>query len=136
MIKAQTRRRLEIMLEQHRQEIEDLVIDRFGLNYDFTEANQLSWIVNLETSSGESLWDPAHPECSPLYVRNYVEKYGVRKVEANALGVAPEAGRLLCRKAIERYLPDDYATDYQQKLQSARAAVQAEIQRLLAERGE
>jgi hypothetical protein len=115
---------------------DDLIIDRFGLNYDFIEANQLSWIENLETSSGESLWDPQRPERSPLYVRNYVEKYGARKVEANALVVAPEAGRQLCRDAIEHYLLDNYAADYRQKLQGVRVEVQAEIQRLLAERGE
>ena len=39
---------------------DNLIIDRFGLNYDFIEENNLTWIDNLETSSGGRLDDPRH----------------------------------------------------------------------------
>jgi len=39
---------------------ENLIIDRFGLNQDFIEANGLSWSDNLITSSGNDLADPRH----------------------------------------------------------------------------
>jgi len=80
---------------------EDLIIDRFGLNYDFIMKNGLTWIDNLETGSGK----PAD-ESKPM-VRRYVEQFGRRKVEANAIVVNPTAGRALCRDAIERYLGND-----------------------------
>jgi len=79
----------------------DLVIDRFGLNYDFITANRLSWIENLVTGSGKNLADPAHPNHSLPYVQEYLAKYGARKCEANALVVRPAEARELCRKAIE-----------------------------------
>lgn len=83
----------------------DLVIDRFGLNADFIEAEGLSWIDNLETSSGRSLADPKHKDHGRPYVQNYLAKFGSFKVEANALVVAPKAGRRLCQEAIDRFIP-------------------------------
>lgn len=80
---------------------EDLIIDRFGLNYDFITKHGLTWIDNLETGSGK----PAD-ETIPM-VKRYVEKFGRRKVEANAIVVNPTAGRALCKSAIEKYLGDD-----------------------------
>jgi len=41
-----------------------LIIDRFGLNSDFIEAQGLSWTNNLITSSGEDLANSKHsPTC-------------------------------------------------------------------------
>ena len=39
----------------------NVVIDRFGLNLDFIQANNLSWIDNLITGSGKSLDDHEPP---------------------------------------------------------------------------
>jgi hypothetical protein len=39
---------------------DNLIIDRFGLNPDFIRRHRLTWIDNLETSSGERLDDPNH----------------------------------------------------------------------------
>ena len=78
-----------------------LIVDRFGLNYDFIMENDLTWIENLESSSGKP------PDMyNPIVIR-YVRKYGIKKVEANALVVRPEQGRELCRKAVEKYLGED-----------------------------
>ncbi|GAI48827.1 unnamed protein product, partial [marine sediment metagenome] len=41
------------------------------------------------------------------YVQDYLEKYGARKCEANALVVIPEQARELVREAIEHYLGQD-----------------------------
>ena len=86
----------------------NLIIDRFGLNYDFIEEHKLPWIENLKTSSGKDLAkDPekhgkkdGHPNHHLAYVQDYLYRYGARKCEANALVVRPEAGRKLCEDAI------------------------------------
>lgn len=78
----------------------DLIIDRFGLNYDFIMENNLSWIENLETGSGKNA-DITNP-----IVAKYVQQYGYRKVEANAIVVNPTSGQRLCTEAIEKYIPN------------------------------
>lgn len=87
----------------------NLIIDRFGLNYDFIIENNLSWINNLETGSGKNA-----NENSPM-VQEYIEKYGRRKCEANAIVVNPNAGRALCRIAIEKYLGNAVLDRFEQK---------------------
>lgn len=111
----------------------NLTVDRFGLNYDFIQAQRLSWIDNLETASGGRLDDPRHPDHRKSYVQSYLARFGARKVEANALVVRPEAGRELCRQAILRYVPDHAPDDYDRELEVARAAVRANVQHLLVE---
>jgi hypothetical protein len=109
---------------------ENLVIDRFGLDYDFIQANGLVWIDNLETGSGKSLADPKHPDHFKPYVQDYLRRFGARKVEANALVARPEMGRELCRQAILRYVPGAAAANYQRRL----AAVRSELRQAIAER--
>jgi hypothetical protein len=99
---------------------ENLVIIRFGLNADFIDANNLTWIDNLETSSGQQLDDPHHPDHDKRYVQDYIAQFGVRKCEANALVVVPEIGRQLCRDAILRHISADAPRRYQRRLQTAR----------------
>jgi hypothetical protein len=111
----------------------NLIIDRFGLNYGFIEANGLSWIDNLETSSGGRLDDPRHKDHFKPYVQDYMKRFGVRKVEANALVVRPAEGRQLCEDAIRRYVPANAITEYNAKLAVERQKVKDEIARLLAE---
>lgn len=82
----------------------ELTIDRFGLNYDFIIANNLSWINNLITGSGKNLALPSHPNHFMSYVQDYLAAIGERKCEANALVVAPTQGRLLCQQTIENYV--------------------------------
>jgi hypothetical protein len=110
-----------------------LTVDRFGLNYDFIEAQGLTWIDNLDTGSGRSLADPRHKDHKQAYVQDYLRRFGERKVEANALVVRPDAGRQLCREAILRYVSEDAPARYRERLDEPRAAVRAEVLRLLAE---
>jgi hypothetical protein len=109
----------------------NLIIDRFGLNYEFIEANNLSWIDNLETSSGGRLDDPRHRDHLKIYVQDYIRQFGARKVEANALVVRPVEGRRLCRDAILKYVPARSLADYQSALNVDRQKLRAEIVRLL-----
>ena len=108
-----------------------LTVDRFGLNYDFIEAQGLTWIDNLDTSSGRSLADPRHKDHKQSYVQDYLRRFGVRKVEANALVVRPDAGRQLCRDAILRYLPEDAPARYRAALAPHREQVREEVVRQL-----
>jgi hypothetical protein len=41
---------------------ENLIISRFGLNADFINRHRLTWIDNLETSSGKQLDDENHDD--------------------------------------------------------------------------
>jgi hypothetical protein len=108
-----------------------LIIDRFGLNFDFIKRQRLSWTDNLITSSGEDLANPKHNDHNKPYVRDYIRKFRVRKVEANALVVRPEAGRRLCLNAIRRYIPDDLLSDFEARREVAREEARAAVARLL-----
>jgi hypothetical protein len=102
----------------------DLIIDRFGLNYDFIMANNLTWIDGLITGSGKNLADPSHPNYHMDYVQKYLAKYGAKKCEANALVVRPREARELCRQAIEKYL----GTDALDRFKAKRQAIIDEVQ--------
>jgi hypothetical protein len=99
---------------------ENLLITRFGLNAKFINRHRLTWIDNLETSSGGQLDDPEHNDHAKAYVQDYIAEFGVRKCEANALVVEPEVGRELCRDAILQRVPTDAVERYEQKLDRAR----------------
>jgi hypothetical protein len=121
---------------------QDLIIDRFGLNYDFIIENGLTWIDNLETGSGgeiavvksDGTFGPGktkngkeHPDFLKSYVQNYLKEYGVRKVEANALVTRVEAGRRLCEDAILKYIDLDGVDRYNKDTADARKRLQIEI---------
>jgi hypothetical protein len=108
---------------------ENLVIIRFGLNADFINKHGLTWIDNLETSSGEQLDNPEHNDHDKDYVQDYIAKFGVRKCEANALVVVPEIGRELCRRAILKHIPASAPAKYRRKLERVRKQLQRELQK-------
>lgn len=113
---------------------DDLIIDRFGLNYDFIIENNLTWIDNLDTAKGGDLSRPSHKDHHKEYVQNYLEKYGARKVEANALVVRAEAGRDLCRRAILRYINTDGKATYERDLEVQQGLTADAVLRLLGDR--
>lgn len=110
---------------------DNLIIDRFGLNYDFIQENNLTWIDNLETGSGKRLDDPRHPDHKKPYVQNYIKQFGVRKVEANALVTRVTAGRKLCEDAILKYIDLDGVNDYNDETMEARELLQKVIKNLI-----
>ncbi len=109
-------------------EPENLVVDRFGLNFEFIEENELSWIENLKTSAKppkiNDLADPRHPQHYLPFVQEWLENIGPRKVEANALVVAPAAGRQLCKESIERWLGTDALSRFQAKRDEIRRQIE------------
>lgn len=95
---------------------DDLIIDRFGLNYDFITQHHLSWVENLITGSGKNLADPGHKEHHKPYVQDYLRRFGARKVEANALVTRIDAGRELCKQAILKYIDIDSLEAHREQL--------------------
>jgi hypothetical protein len=84
-----------------------LIIDRFGLNAEDIEKHDLMWIENLKTSSGRTSRD-----------YDYIEKYGYRKCESNALFKNDETlkiGQDICKNAIEKYYGEDTLERFQKK---------------------
>jgi len=92
----------------------NLIIDRFGLNLDLIEKLHLTWIDNLISSSGQ---EPDHN--NPI-VRRYIDKFGERKCEANALVVRPKEAEELCRNVIEKYLGPDSLERFEAKREKVR----------------
>ena len=119
-ITEQMRKNLEDLAGAVSWSADNLLIIRFGLNAEFIDEYNLTWIDNLETSSGGQLDDPSHNDHDKRYVQDYIEQFGVRKCEANALVVEPEVGRQLCRDAILEHVPDDAVERYQRKLDRVR----------------
>ena len=114
---------------------DNLIIERFGLDYDFVEREQLTWIDNLATSKGEyPLDDRRHPDHLKAYVQDYLRRFGARKVEADALLKVPDLGRDLCRTAILKYVPTNAPHRYRTKLQPIQAEMRRELNRLLRRR--
>lgn len=102
---------------------EDLIIERFGLNYDFIILNNLTWIENLVTGSKLSLADPSHKNHHMLYVQEYLKSFGERKCEANAIVKQTEKGRQLCLDTIIRYLGVGATARFEKKRQEIRDEV-------------
>ena len=112
---------------------ENLVIIRFGLDADFIDRHRLTWIDNLETSSGQLLDDPNHADHDKSYVQDYIRRFGVRKCEANALVVEPDIGRALIRTAILEHIPDDAIERYERKLERRRKRLQRALRKRIGE---
>ncbi len=80
---------------------ENLIVDPFLLSYEFIQENNLLWIENLISGSGKP------PNKKLQYIKDYIAKYGERKVEANALIVVEEESRELFESTILNYLGDN-----------------------------
>jgi hypothetical protein len=88
----------------------DLIIDRFGLNYEYIIDNGFTWIDNLitgNTAKKMDLSEERHPNHFLPYVQHYLGVVGARKCEANVLVVTPERARELVLEAILKYVGPD-----------------------------
>lgn len=97
----------------------NLEVKRFGLNFDFIQDNNLTWIDNLESGAGRDM--SVHMQDNRI-VSDYISKYGVRKCEANAImraSVRPVALQL-CEDSIQEYLGSDAEDRFEQKRQTIR----------------
>lgn len=86
---------------------DNLIIERFGLNYDFIIENQYTWIDNLITGSGMDLADTTHKNNKLPYVKSYLRDIGERKCEANAIVTTPDKAEELIVDEIQRWLGED-----------------------------
>lgn len=103
---------------------EHLIIDRFGLNYDFIIENNLTWIDNLMTGRKRDLANPKHRNHYQPYLQKYFKEIGIRKCEANAIVAEPDSGRDLCLETIERYLGHGAADRFERKKQRSVNSIQ------------
>lgn len=119
---------------------EDLIIDRFGLNYQFIIDNDFTWIDNLITGSGNNLASANHKNHKMTYVQEYLKKVGARKCEANVIVTMPQVARELVTEAIERYLGDEALERFKIKREEVnekyeemldRLEIREEIQRVI-----
>lgn len=85
----------------------DLEIVRFGLDADFIEEHNLTWINNLITGSGKNLGSPNHKNHFMPYVQEYIKNFGKRKCEANAIVPMPKIAREFVEGVIKEYLGED-----------------------------
>lgn len=102
-----------------------LIIDRFGLNYDFIIKNHLTWIENLITGSKRNLASPNHKNYYMPYVQDYLKSVGERKCEANAIVKQKDKGRDLCHQTIQKYLGRDAKDRFAKKNQHIIDEIQA-----------
>lgn len=88
-------------------------------------------ITNLETGGGRDLSDPRHPDHQKPYVRDYIDRFGIWKCEANALVGHPQKARDLLQEAINKYIPVDHPDIVKDENEPGQAAVRTEIARLM-----
>jgi len=110
---------------------DNLVIDRFGLNYDFITENGISWVDNLETGSGKNLNDPKHKNHFDSWVQDYINQYGVRKVEANVLVTRIDEARELFKSTLDKYLDYEGISSYEADVDEAQQEVKGLVIELM-----
>lgn len=71
---------------------------------------------------------PEHKHHEHAHVQRYLAQYGPRKVEANALVIRADAGRELCREAIEKYINFDAKAEFEDLTNAARGRVRERLE--------
>ncbi len=112
----------------------NLIIERFGLNYDFIIDNGYIWIDNLVSqggslarvvdgeivagikTKGKNMGKP-HQNFKLPYLQNYISNYGVRKCEANVLVTTPDIARNFIEQTIVNWLGEGAEDRYKAKMQ-------------------
>jgi len=102
----------------------NLIVERIGLNYNFIQENNLSWVDGLETGSGRDMANPKHPSYKTYKVEEYIKKYGARKCESNAVVIVPELGRKLLIDAIHKYIGADCYQKFGEKILDRRQEIE------------
>jgi len=104
---------------------ENLIIDRFGLSIEFIDDNDVLWIDNLVTGGNRNLGELyekykagtlTKKEKMYDYEIKYIEEYGIRKCEANAILPVREKAQEHLVLAIKRYLGGECFDEYNKEL--------------------
>lgn len=104
-----------------------LEINRFGLTLQQIKESNLTWIDNLETANDNDLADPNHSSYETYNVPEWLDKYGERKVEANALVTNPSYGRKIFRNTVKGYLGENPLQEYKRKRDARRKAINSTL---------
>lgn len=99
---------------------DNLIIQRFGLDADFIERHELTWIDNLITGSGKNLASPLHKNFKMEYVQEYIKTFGARKCEANAIVPMPSEARDLVENTILSFIGEDAINRFNQKTENVK----------------
>jgi hypothetical protein len=108
----------------------EVEIERFGLGADFINKNKLTWIDGLITGSGKDLGDKNHTKNGNQDVQDYIRRFGKKKCEAEALLAKPQAGRNLCRRAIEKYIDHDGVDEFEQGRDEKREELREQLKKI------
>jgi hypothetical protein len=117
-ISTHLRKNFNDLSEATKWQSDNLIIDRFGLNFDFIETHNLLWIDNLTSGSGKDL-----TKSKEQYIKDYIVNYGVRKCESNVLITIPTIARQLFETTVNKYVTADSVTDYEARLKEARSEI-------------
>ncbi len=109
----------------------DFDVVNIGLTEEQIDRLGLMKIENLETGGGKDLSSPRHPDHMKPYVQDYIHRYGVWKVEANALVANPTEAQTIFTDAVEEYIPRGHLYDMQEKNAPGQQEVRDEIERLM-----
>lgn len=122
---------------------ENLEIHRFGLNANFINRNNLTWIDNLITGrkgeiarevspgkyiAGRTANGRPHPNFDLPYLQEYLSEHGCRKCEANAIVTIPEQARALVTDAIHEWLGNDALQRFNAKRETIRKKMTTALQ--------
>lgn len=98
-----------------------------GLTEQQIDNMGLMKIDNLETGGGRDLADPRHPDHHKPYVQNYIDRFGVWKVEANALVGNTRAAVRLFEDALSEFMPLNHVENWRASNMDGFEAVQRHI---------
>lgn len=115
---------------------DNLIVDRFGLSTEFIKKHTLLWIENLITGGKRNVGEIYERYKAGTMIKTgkkkdiiydydifYIEKYGARKSEANAVLTVREAAIADCEAVIMNYLGEDGRDPfkvYDEKLEETR----------------
>lgn len=106
-------------------------VQRIGLDYDFIIEHGFTWIDNLLSGNKDKhkadMSKTSHKSYETYKVADYIEKYGVRKCEANVLVTNSQVGRKLLADAIALLIPDSYVESYDAQQQADQVQLRTEL---------
>lgn len=108
---------------------DNLIIDRFGLTIDFINKNDLLWIDNLTTGSGRDLgklynkYKEGKKTNLIDYEIEYIETYGVKKCEANAILPIRTIAVRDYEETIQKYLGNNPFEKYNESIRERQEEV-------------
>lgn len=109
----------------------DFEVVNIGITEEQINRLGLMKIPNLETGGGRDLSDPRHPDHGKAYVRNYIDRFGVWKCEANALVGNPQGAADLLEDAINEFIPAHHPRAVRDANQPGQDEVREHISRLV-----